>query len=207
MARIYGKGNTVWILRYARALNVHSPLQLTVFFMNLVEVLTILSTASEWVSSSRVMSEVTRVGANIHVTPTFLAASALICGAAFIRTSCYRYLGRQFTFELALQKDHKLVTGGPYSIVRHPSYIGSLMYIAGSMLILVDHGSLWAQVGLWETTHGQLMRACIAAMAAFATFTFVRRTWLEDEILSREFGDEWLAWSKRTPYKLIPYIF
>ncbi|KAJ3539122.1 hypothetical protein NM688_g6412 [Phlebia brevispora] len=114
-------------------------------------------------------------GVNPGITAIFLLGSALICGAGLLRVTCYRYLGRQFTFELALRKGHKLVTGGPYAFVRHPAYTGSLMFVAGAVLVfLVDEGCL---------------------------------TPTEDNIMRKEFGEEWVQWARRTPYKMIPYIF
>ncbi|GAW00659.1 ICMT-domain-containing protein [Lentinula edodes] len=49
---------------------------------------------------------------------------------------CYRTLGQLFVFELRIQKDHRLITEGPYAYVRHPSYTGLILTII-------------ALVGLW----------------------------------------------------------
>ena len=38
---------------------------------------------------------------------------------------------RNFTFELAILKDHALVPTGPYAWVRHPSYAGALLSAIG----------------------------------------------------------------------------
>jgi len=43
-----------------------------------------------------------------------------------------------FTFEMSIRKNHKLITSGPYAIVRHPSYVGVILVASGLMLI---HGS------------------------------------------------------------------
>ena len=53
-------------------------------------------------------------------------------------------MGSHFTFELTLQKDHKLVTSGPYRIVRHPSYIGIYAFYLGSDLVYLVPGDQWA---------------------------------------------------------------
>ena len=37
------------------------------------------------------------------------------------------YLGRFFTFNVAIATDHRLIDSGPYRFVRHPSYTGALM--------------------------------------------------------------------------------
>jgi protein-S-isoprenylcysteine O-methyltransferase Ste14 len=29
----------------------------------------------------------------------------------------------------------------------------------------------------------------------------------EDKVLKEQFGTEWKEWSKRVPYKLVPYVF
>ena len=55
-----------------------------------------------------------------------------------IRYTCYRALGRMFTFEMSIRRNHKLIMSGPYAIVRHPSYVGSILVVSGMMLI---HGS------------------------------------------------------------------
>jgi protein-S-isoprenylcysteine O-methyltransferase Ste14 len=35
----------------------------------------------------------------------------------------------------------------------------------------------------------------------------VARTGVEDDMLKREFGREWQAWVKETPYKLVPGVY
>lgn len=147
-------------------------------------------------------------GSHASVTHSTLLASGLMCVAAVVRWTCYRYLGRHFTFELALQKGQKLVTTGPYSVVRHPAYTGALMYIAGSVvLVLGDQGSMWAQCGLWETKLGRLFTTSITVLALVAAVLFISRTYTEDEVLRKEFQEEWSLWSKKTPYRLVPLLY
>jgi len=45
------------------------------------------------------------------------------------------YLGKKFSLELKEQSD--IVTKGAYKYVRHPSYIGSILIIAGLSLLWV----------------------------------------------------------------------
>lgn len=143
-----------------------------------------------------------------RLTPSYLLASLLICSAAALRVSCYRHLGRHFTFELALHPDHQLVTTGPYAYVRHPAYTGALMYVAGCMLIvLADRGSPWVQLGLWTTGVGRAVGTGIAGLAALAVGLFVKRTEVEDGVLAKQFNKEWRQWAKRTPWKLVPFVY
>ena len=81
------------------------------------------------------------------------------------------------------------------------------MYIAGSVLLLADDGSVWVQCGLWQTTAGWFFAASTKVLALLATALFVKRTQAEDEVLRKEFKDEWVQWSQKTPYRLVPYIY
>ena len=49
--------------------------------------------------------------------PSVLGIGLVVLGAT-LRLSCYRTLGKLFTYEVVVQKKHMLVTSGPYSIVR-----------------------------------------------------------------------------------------
>ncbi|KAJ7923243.1 hypothetical protein B0H13DRAFT_1477462, partial [Mycena leptocephala] len=57
-------------------------------------------------------------------SPLVAIGTALIANGAILRLFCYRALGQYFTFKTAIARNHKLVTTGPYSIVRHPAYTG-----------------------------------------------------------------------------------
>ncbi len=54
-------------------------------------------------------------------------------------------LGRQYSPDLDLKQDHKLITKGPYSVIRHPMYtilivfMISISLFSASTLILVPH--------------------------------------------------------------------
>jgi protein-S-isoprenylcysteine O-methyltransferase Ste14 len=45
-------------------------------------------------------------------------------------------LGRLFTFVVTIQSDHQLVERGPYRTLRHPSYTGGLIALAGTGIAL-----------------------------------------------------------------------
>ncbi|KIJ08273.1 hypothetical protein PAXINDRAFT_139396, partial [Paxillus involutus ATCC 200175] len=68
------------------------------------------------------------------LTPAFLVGSVLSIVGCCLRIHCYRALGRMFTYELSIRKDHKLITSGAYAIVRHPSYTGAVAILAGFLL-------------------------------------------------------------------------
>jgi protein-S-isoprenylcysteine O-methyltransferase Ste14 len=55
----------------------------------------------------------------------------VMCGGALLRYWAIITLGRFFRFEVMVQSEHKVVTGGPYRFVRHPSYTGILLIELG----------------------------------------------------------------------------
>lgn len=51
---------------------------------------------------------------DIRLTPIWLSGCLLMISGSLIRLSCYRILGRLFTWDLTIKDDHNLVTSGPY---------------------------------------------------------------------------------------------
>jgi len=74
----------------------------------------------------------------ICISWPFLVGTLMASFGGIIRYKCYRALGRMFTFEMSILRNHKLITSGPYAIVRHPSYVGCILAVSGILLI---HGS------------------------------------------------------------------
>ena len=55
-----------------------------------------------------------------------------------VRLWAVRTLGRWFTTVVRVAPDQQVVAGGPYRWVRHPSYLGLLLTLAGLGLMLSD---------------------------------------------------------------------
>ena len=83
-------------------------------------------------------------------------------------------------------RKHRVVTTGPYRIVRHPAYAGTIIGALGVPLML---GSLWT---------------FIPTVAVI--ISFVIRTSLEDRTLYEEL-DGYVAYTKQTRYRLFPGIW
>jgi protein-S-isoprenylcysteine O-methyltransferase Ste14 len=52
------------------------------------------------------------------------------------------YLGRFFTTNVAIATDHRVIDTGPYRLIRHPSYAGSLLLVFGFSLSIGNWASL-----------------------------------------------------------------
>jgi protein-S-isoprenylcysteine O-methyltransferase Ste14 len=77
-----------------------------------------------------------------------------------------------------LYTDQKLVTSGPFSIVRHPMYVGGIFTELGALL---------------------LYRTWTAALAASNMPVLFVRSRREEEALAMQFGDEWAEYRKQVP--------
>ena len=90
------------------------------------------------------------------------------------------------TVRIQTDRDHKPVTTGPYRIVRHPMYVGTILMYPGTAVMF---GSVWA-----------------LAVSGVIAILFVCRTALEDRTLRRELpGYEQFA--EVTRYRLIPGVW
>jgi protein-S-isoprenylcysteine O-methyltransferase Ste14 len=73
---------------------------------------------------------------------------------------------------------HRLVTSGPFALVRHPMYLGALFAGLGGVLIY---------------------RTWTLVFMAVHFLVLVMRARREEEALAAEFGEEWQAYRRRVP--------
>ncbi|KAJ3725168.1 hypothetical protein FB446DRAFT_762684 [Lentinula raphanica] len=142
------------------------------------------------------------------MTRSFLFGSFVAIAGSQLRLACYRILGSYFTFELAIRSNHKLITRGPYSYVRHPAYTGLIMTMLGEAIIQFGNGSWLRECG-WTSFAGIRVYAIIllVQIGSISFSVATKRARNEDKALRERFGEEWQAWARNTPYLLIPYIY
>ncbi|EKM53374.1 uncharacterized protein PHACADRAFT_259707 [Phanerochaete carnosa HHB-10118-sp] len=143
----------------------------------------------------------------VSISPAFVVGTLLMALGTLIRVVSYKYLGRYFTFHLAIRKDHQLVTTGPYSIVRHPSYTGAWIYMIGVAVSQLGPSSLYTELDLWKNPLGFVAGVCQLVFIAYIGLTIHLRVQKEDAALREEFKDKWLAWASRTPCRLLPGVY
>jgi protein-S-isoprenylcysteine O-methyltransferase Ste14 len=117
----------------------------------------------------------------------FWIGIALIVAGIIVRATAIITLGRFFTVNVMIHSDHKLVDRGLYSIVRHPSYSGSLLSFIG----------LGLAFGSWLS---------LVVILIGAGTGFVYRIHVEEAALVSALGDDYRRYAARTK-RLIPGIY
>ncbi|THU80199.1 hypothetical protein K435DRAFT_768185 [Dendrothele bispora CBS 962.96] len=147
--------------------------------------------------------------ASLRITPPFLLGNLITISGTILRISCYRTLGRYFTFELRVQKPHhKLITNGPYAFVRHPSYTAMILSIVGVILCHAQRGSWIVQCsGLPQTLIGKVLIGYWVLTAVAVVLSLFLRIDREDSMLKDNFGKSWDQWRDKVRWRLIPGIY
>ena len=115
-----------------------------------------------------------------------VAVVLLMGGTLYLFVASSGALGKNWSFAARVRTDHQLIRSGPYAHVRHPIYLGMLLFLLG----------LAAGLGHWL----QL----IVALPLFLIGTSIR-TRLEDQLLESQFGTEFTDYARSTP-ALIPRL-
>lgn len=125
----------------------------------------------------------------LSILPLWLAAPGILFYAAGSTLNQWAMIHNpHFEREVRIQTDraHQVIATGPYRIVRHPGYLGSLLGFLCFPLIL---GSALAFIGAFLCMAGTLVRAN-----------------LEDRTLRQEL-DGYQAYAHEVRYRLIPFIW
>jgi protein-S-isoprenylcysteine O-methyltransferase Ste14 len=128
-------------------------------------------------------------GYHIGLAPILIrwAGCILLFGGLVLRAWSMAILGTRYSRGLRVMKRQELVTTGPYRVIRHPGYAGSLLVWIGYAL---GAGS-WAAAILITLVLGGAYLYRIAA---------------EERMLRAEFGAPYHMYQRRT-WRLIPRLF
>jgi protein-S-isoprenylcysteine O-methyltransferase Ste14 len=117
----------------------------------------------------------------IDVTGTVI----VITGVAFAIWS-RQSLRRNWSGEVAIREGQQFIRSGPYSVVRHPIYVGMLLALLGTTLVSSTVGSLLgfvlAIISLWQ------------------------KAYIEEQFLIVEFGEQYATYQREVKF-LIPFIY
>lgn len=159
--------------------------------------------------SSRILSTLVHTGQLPDMMPNryFILGIILVFMGCLGRLWCFRVMGRHFTHQLSLRKDHSLVTTGPYNIVRHPGYAASWIASLGISLIYASPGSFIRSSGWLSTYFGRVVFGVWVLQIILSCVLSCARSISEDAMLRKHFKEEWGRWSQRVRYRIIPGVF
>lgn len=116
----------------------------------------------------------------------FLAGIALIWAGMALRLWAVRVLGRFFRTTVVVQEEHQLVETGPYRLLRHPSYTGTLLTLLGFGFCF----------GNW---------IALALVTAGPLLAYSYRITVEERALRARFGPKYEAYA-RDRWRLVPFL-
>lgn len=90
------------------------------------------------------------------------------------------------TVRIQKERGHTVATGGPYQFIRHPGYLGAILFTLAVPIML---GSLWALI-----------------LAGLNASLYIVRTALEDKTLYNELSG-YQDYASRVRYRLLPGIW
>jgi len=122
-----------------------------------------------------------------HIHSRTLHVLGLTAGAAGIVLSVWaaRVLGKSLTPFPRPLPESQLATTGPYRLVRHPIYLGGLLFFAGLSLAFT-----WPAVAL---------SGCLAVMWGV-------KTRVEERFLAEQFP-QYDAYRRRVRRRLVPFVY
>lgn len=114
--------------------------------------------------------------------------SLLVITAGYVLASYALVENRFFSGMVRIQtdRDHRVVTSGPYSLVRHPGYAGALLSYLGTPIFL---NAVWAFIPV-----------------VFISVLLIIRTSLEDQALQAEL-DGYREYAAKVRYRLFPGVW
>ncbi|MBF6212193.1 isoprenylcysteine carboxylmethyltransferase family protein [Nocardia puris] len=123
-----------------------------------------------------------RTGRRAHV----LAGAALVVAGGGLRVVAVRILGARFTGHVRVMPEQQVCTRGPYSRIRHPSYVGLLGVNMGPAL---STGSVSAAI----------------VMGAATAVTAAARVRVEEQLLLERLGEPYRRYAATTP-RFVPRL-
>lgn len=122
------------------------------------------------------------------MSPPLQISGAILFGAgwAFFLWATASNAFFSVTVRIQEERQHSVQTGGPYQLVRHPGYLGAMVYQLATPFLL---GSWWA---------------LIPSLLSLAFF--VLRTALEDRTLHQEL-EGYDEYAQQTRYRLVPGVW
>jgi len=136
---------------------------------------------------------------DMYLSPTFVLGTLLATLGTASRTTA------QMAF--STQSSDELVASGPYKLIRHPSYAGTLLVVVGGFLCQIGEGSWWRASDIGDTLLGAVFVLTWLGLVVVVIGGLLYQTGQEDSNVAAAHKEKWVEWAKRTPYRLLPFVY
>jgi protein-S-isoprenylcysteine O-methyltransferase Ste14 len=86
----------------------------------------------------------------------YIGIALMLAGTVF-RQWAIAVLGRYFSGVIGVQMEQKVVESGPYRLIRHPSYTGVLIFLAGMGLAVQSWAAILVEITIFGIVYGYRM--------------------------------------------------
>ena len=122
-----------------------------------------------------------------HSSAVPALAALMMWGGMALRLWAVRTLGSFFRTTVTIQDAHRLITDGPYRLLRHPAYSGTILTMAG--------------IGLFMNNWVSFLGAFFVALLAYGI-----RIRVEERALADRFGERFHQQRARS-WALLPFVW
>lgn len=146
-----------------------------------------ITIAAAWVIAVTGARDVTATTLARQSVAVLAGGLVLMWAGIALRLWAFHTLGQYFTFTVMTSSDQRVVSGGPYRLIRHPGYAGAALTMAGIGLAF----------GNWVS---------LTAMVVLPLVGYVNRIRVEERALDAALGDRYRAYAEHRK-RLVPFVW
>jgi protein-S-isoprenylcysteine O-methyltransferase Ste14 len=114
-----------------------------------------------------------------------LIGLAIYIAFSWIQIWCYKTLGSNYSQDIMISREHRLVKTGLFKIIRHPQYLSQILFDIGGALATLSY--------------------IVVILAIIEVPFLMMRALLEERLLEKYFKDEYLEYKSKSSF-MIPFI-
>jgi len=97
----------------------------------------------------------------------------------------YKILGESYSQDILILKDHKLVTSGPFKLIRHPQYLSQILMDIGGGIATLSY--------------------IVIIIALIEVPFLIMRALLEEKILEKHFKENFSEYKSKSSF-MLPFL-
>ncbi|ORZ26548.1 hypothetical protein BCR41DRAFT_333298 [Lobosporangium transversale] len=152
--------------------------------------------------------------AQLHeLKPWHIILTVIALAGSQLRAWSFRTLSWFFTYQLTIRPNHRLITTGPYTYLRHPSYTGGVLNL-GAFWALLWHQGLFEVFSMYAVHVLEAMGLISSSwlfgvVGLFLWITIgqvIKRVRAEEAMMRAHFGREWDVYASQR-WKFVPFVY